>query len=162
MSSPPADDPVGALLAEVEALEASARRLRSTLDVDRLSPVAAQELVPRLAVVERQLAAAGALCAARAAASVRRAGRDREAAEWLARHTGRTCREAERTLATAERTRDASGTRAAWLRLACLVLPGLLLLFQPAFQQRLLPGRPGLRAGIGDGEGWDRPRPHGA
>lgn len=103
-------------LAGLRVAMAAVTRELGALDVDVLATVEAQELVPELAQLERRVAAVGVLCAARAAASVRRRkGGDRQAAEWLAGHTGRTTREAEAALHTADRVRGASGTRRAWL-----------------------------------------------
>ncbi len=93
-----------------QQLEASAGALRlivGALDVDVLSGDEAERLARSFAVIERLAAAGKALAAGRAAGcGVWKRSGERSAADWLARLSGTTKGQAQRTLDTAGRVAD--------------------------------------------------------
>lgn len=93
----------------------SLRAMVRDLDVGSLAPVDAVALLDWFSEVER-LAVAGKALAAKAAAGgdAWRAAGDRSAADWLAKRTGTTVRDARSVLGTAERLTPASATDAAF------------------------------------------------
>jgi len=97
-----------------ELIEAELRSLVEGLEPGRLTTADASALLERVIAVERLCAAARVLLAPRAAESdVWRDAGERSAAGWLARASGTTVADAQRTIDTGQRVADLAATERA-------------------------------------------------
>ncbi len=103
------------MLVQVREASAQVEAVVGALDPDVLEPTVASEYVEAFAKLERQAAAGKALAARRVAATGvwKREGGHRAAADWLARVSGTSVRQAAETLETADRVAELPATEAA-------------------------------------------------